>query len=112
MTRCINPLVAIKILHTAVWALLTRCILALPITAILHRFDWAIILSVIVLTECDVLAVRKGRCPLTGMAARFTNNQAENFDIYVPNWVARHNKAIFGALFVINELIVLWYKMK
>jgi hypothetical protein len=112
MTRRMDPLVAIKVLHTAVWALLTACILALPITPILHRFDWAIILTVIVLAECGVLALNRGRCPLTGLAARFTNNRVDNSDIYLPNWVARHNKAIFGTLFVINELIVLWCRLK
>jgi len=28
--------------------------------------------------------------------------------IYLPNWLANRNKAIFGTLFVVNELIVLW----
>jgi hypothetical protein len=111
-SRRVNALVAIKLLHTAVWALLAGCILALPITALLHRFDWAMILNVIILAECGVLTLNKGRCPLTGVAARFTDNRADNFDIYLPNRVARHNKAIFGTLFVLNELVVLWFWLK
>jgi hypothetical protein len=91
---------------------LAGCILALPITGLLHRFDWATILTVIIVLECAVLALNKGRCPLTNLAARFTKDQADNFDIYLPNWVARHNKAIFGTLFVVNELIVLWFWLK
>ena len=111
-SRRINTLVAIKLLHTAVWAVLAGCIVALPITAPLHRFDWAIILTVIILIESGVLALNKGRCPLTGVAARFTDERKDNFDIYLPNWVARHNKAIFGTLFAVNELFVLlcWLK--
>jgi hypothetical protein len=35
-------------------------------------------------------------------------NAAANFDIYLPNWLARNNKAIFGTLFALNGLIVLW----
>src|SRR5579863_1142965 len=111
-SRRVNALVAIKLLHTAVWAVLAGCILALPITALLHRFDWAIILTVIIVAECSVLALNRGRCPLTGLAARFTADRADNFDIYLPNWVARHNKATFGTLFAINELIVLWCWLK
>lgn len=107
-----NVLVAIKLLHTAVWALLAGCILALPVAPLLHRFDWAIILTVIILAECGVLALNQGRCPLTDLAARLTEDRADNFDIYLPNWVARHNKAIFGTLFVVNELIVLWFWLK
>jgi hypothetical protein len=78
----------------------------------LRRFDWAIILTVIILAECGVLALNKGRCPLTGVAARFTEDRADNFDIYLPNCVARHNKTIFGTVFVINGLIVLWCWLK
>jgi hypothetical protein len=111
-SRRVNALVAIKLLHSAIWAVLAGCILALPIPALLHRFDWAIILTVIILVECAVLVLNKGRCPLTSVAVGFTDDRADNFDIYLPNWVARHNKAIFGTLFVINGLIVLWCWLK
>lgn len=111
-SRRVNVLVVIKLLHTAVWAVLAGCILALPMTALLRHFDWAIILTFIIVAECGVLALNKGRCPLTNLAARFTEDRADNFDIYLPNWVARHNKAIFGTLFVVNELIVLCFWLK
>ena len=104
----INPLVAIKLLHTLVWAIMAGSILALPVTALLERFNAAIILTVIILAECGVLAFNEGRCPLTSFAAQFTTERADNFDIYLPNWLARHNKLIFGTLFVVNELFVLW----
>ena len=74
----------------------------------LGRFRWAVILSGIVLLECGVLAVNGGRCPMTDLAARYTLDRAANFDIYLPNWLARYNKAIFGTLFVLSELIVAW----
>jgi hypothetical protein len=104
-------LTAIKLLHTAIWAFLAGCILALPIAGFMHRFDWAVILTAIILLECGALALNRGLCPLTGLAARFTDERPDNFDIYLPKWLARHNKAMFGTLFVINELIVLWYRL-
>jgi hypothetical protein len=105
-------LIAIKLLHTVVWALLAGCILALPVLAAKRRFAWCGILTVIILVECGVLALNRGRCPLTDLAARYTHNRADNFDIYLPLWLARHNKQIFGGLFVVNELIVLWFRWK
>ena len=111
-SRSVNALVAIKLLHTAVWALLAGCILALPVAGLMRRFDWAVILTAIILVECGVLALNRGRCPLTDVAARFTGERADNFDIYLPNWLARHNKAIFGTLFVVSLLIVLWCRLK
>ena len=101
-------LTAIKVLRTVIWAFLAASILALPVAGVLRRFRWAAILTVIVLLECGVLAVNGGRCPLSDMAARYTDERASNFDIYLPNWLASHNKAIFGTLFIVNELIVVW----
>jgi hypothetical protein len=65
------------------------------------RPDWA------GLVECAVLAVNRGRCPLTDLASRYTEERTDNFDIYLPLWLARRNKAIFGTLFVVGELFVL-----
>jgi len=101
-------LTAIKLLHTSVWALMASCIFALPFLAFAYQFRWAFILTLIIVGECVVLAVNGGRCPLTDWAARFTDDRADNFDIYLPNWVARHNKVIFGTLFAVNECMVLW----
>jgi hypothetical protein len=103
-----SSLVAVKLLHTGVWAVIAACIVALPVTALISRLDWAAILSVVVLAECGVIAFNRGRCPLTNVAAQYTENRADNFDIYLPEWLARHNKAIFGTLFVAGELVVLW----
>jgi hypothetical protein len=104
-------LTAIKLFHTVIWAVLAGCILALPITGLMHRFDWAVALTVLVLAECGVLVLNRGRCPLSDLAARFANERADNFDIYLPKWLARHNKTIFGTLFVVNGLVVLWCRL-
>ena len=105
-------LALIKVLHTALWGLLAGCILALPIVALLHQFNWAAVITVVIVIECGVLALNGGRCPLTDWAARYTDERCDNFDIFLPNWLARYNKAICGTIFVANELIVLccWLK--
>lgn len=107
-------LTAIKLLHTLIWVFLAASICALPILALLRRFHWAAILTVIVLLECMVLAGNEGRCPLTDWAARYTLDRAANFDIYLPTWLAQHNKVIFGWLFVVGEVVVIstWLHQK
>jgi hypothetical protein len=45
--------------------------------------------------------------PLTDLAGRYTEDRRDNFDIYLPLWLARRNKTIFGTLFAIGELLVL-----
>jgi hypothetical protein len=47
------------------------------------------------------------RCPLTGVAARYTDDRRDNFDIYLPLWLARYNKLIFGSLFAAGLLFTL-----
>jgi hypothetical protein len=104
----VPTLTAIKLLHTAIWAFLVACILVLPVFGLANRLDWALGATVIVLAECGVLALNRGRCPLTNLAAGYTEDRAANFDIYLPRWLARHNKMLFGTLFIAGELFVLW----
>jgi hypothetical protein len=88
--------------------LMVGCILALPFAAWNGEFEFATMLSVIVFAELGVLLANRWKCPLTDLAEKYTDDRSPNFDIYLPNWLARHNKTIFGALFVLNEGIVLW----
>ena len=99
----------VKLAHTAIWAFFAGCIVALPFAGWMRRFDWALILTAFILGECGVLAVNRGRCPLTTIAARYAmDDRSAAFDIYLPEWLAARNKEIFGTLFVVNEVIVLW----
>lgn len=64
-------------------------------------------LTGIVLVEILILFLNGWRCPLTIVAARHTDNRRDNFDIYLPAWLARHNKVIFGSLFMVGEAVVI-----
>ncbi len=94
-----SALVTIKIVHTVVWAFFVACILGIPFAAYVDHFRLALVLIALVLFEVVVLLINRWRCPLTGVAARYTDNRQDNFDIYLPLWLAKHNKLIFGALF-------------
>jgi hypothetical protein len=64
----------------------------------------ALYFIVVVMVEVGVLAVNSWHCPLTPMAAQFTEDRRPNFDLYLPEWLARWNKQIFGTLFVAGIL--------
>jgi hypothetical protein len=98
---------AVKVIHTIVWAALVGCILAIPVMAWHGEFFSASVLIAIILVEVVVLVGNGWRCPLTNVAGRFTTDRADNFDIYLPVWLARYNKTIFGALFVLGLLLTL-----
>ncbi len=101
----------VKLLHTIVWAFFALCIVAIPIAASAGALRLALILVAIVAIEVVVLLSNGFKCPLTGVAARYTPDRQDNFDIYLPLWLARHNKLIFGALYLSGTVytLVVWH---
>jgi hypothetical protein len=97
---------AVKALHTLVWAFFAGCVVAIPSLAWRGRLGGAVVASGVVLAEVIVLALNRMRCPLTAVAARYTAERRDNFDIYLPLWLARRNKVVFGALYVFGLLTV------
>jgi hypothetical protein len=103
-----RTLVAIKLLHTAVWAFMVFCIVSLPVLGAKGRWRWVAWAAGIVLAEAVVLLANGWKCPMTNWAARYTCQRQDNFDIYLPNWLARHNKTIFSILFGINLIALIF----
>jgi hypothetical protein len=95
-------LVLIKLVHTAVWAVFAGAILVLPWFIVRRRWRWVGWLLALVAVECVVVAVNGMRCPLTDVAAGYTTDRVDNFDIYLPVWLARRNKVIFGTMYAIE----------
>jgi polyferredoxin len=91
---------AVKAVHTIVWAFFAACIVAIPLASWRDEHGVAAWLAGIVSVEVVVLVLNGWRCPLTSVAARYTDDRRENFDIYLPLWLARHNKMVFGTLYV------------
>jgi hypothetical protein len=90
----------VKIVHTLAWVFFAGCIVAIPFATHAGDFFMACVLIAIVLVEVLILVVNGWRCPLTDVAARYTSDRRDNFDILLPELLARHNKLIFGSLFV------------
>jgi hypothetical protein len=98
---------AIKILHTAVWAFFAGCILLVPVYAWWGDLRAAAVLIGVVSVEVAIILVNRWRRPLTNVAARYTEDRKDNFDIYLPLWLARYNKELFGTLFLLGVLYTL-----
>jgi hypothetical protein len=73
---------AIKGAHTIVWAAFAGCILAIPVASWRSQHRVAGWLTAIVAGEVAVLVLNRWRCPLTSVAARYTDDRRDNFDIY------------------------------
>jgi hypothetical protein len=63
------------------------------------------LLIVIVALKVAILAFNSGHCPLTGIKVRYTSDRRDNFDIYLPEWLASRTMIIFGPLFLIGLII-------
>ena len=107
-----SRLVAIKLAHTAVWAVFAGCIAAIPVLVWRGDLRAATALCVVVFGEVVVLAGNGWTCPLTKVAARYTDDRRDNFDIFLPLWLARHNKTLFGAWYLVGlaYVVVTWLR--
>jgi len=98
----------IKLPDTAIVAAGVAVIFCLPPATWFSPFRRALGLTFLILGECLVLAFHRGRRPLTDTAGPVTDDRSDKFDIYLPTWLARHNKLIFGFCFVAGGVVWLW----
>lgn len=102
-----DMLLAIKLIHTMIWAFFVFVIFYILYSGITDRvttFTWIGI--GLIIGEGFVLLVFKMFCPLTLLARKYSDSQKENFDIFLPNWLAKHNKLIFTSIFIVGLLLV------
>lgn len=107
MTSDAGSLHRVKLAHTIIWAVFAACIVAVPPLAWLGHDREAAALILVVAVEVLVLIVNGGHCPLTAVAAQYTTDRRDNFDIYLPQWLARYNKLIFGSIYLFGVAVTL-----
>ena len=104
-----NKLQLIKSFHTLVWLFYNLVVFYLLYAVIVNQIDkWVWICVGLVILEGIVLAINKLRCPLTIVAEKYSDSEEDNFDIYLPNWLAKYNKTIYTLIFVISVLILIY----
>ena len=104
-----NKLLTIKLFHTMIWAFFVAVIfyvLYSGITDKVNLYTWIGI--ALIIGEGLTLLIFKMFCPLTLIARKYSDSDKDNFDIFLPNWLAKHNKLIFTSIFIIAVLIVLY----
>lgn len=112
-TRPETKLVLIKMTHTIIWAMFVTIIGFVwwsGLTSQITIYSWIAVASV--LLEGLVLAIFKGSCPLTVVARKYSNSDKDNFDIYLPNWLAKYNKLIFTTLYLVGLALMLFRYFK
>jgi uncharacterized membrane protein len=104
-----NPLTKIKTIHTIIWLFFNVVILYLLYAVIINKIDvWVWICVILVGLEIATLLVFKWFCPLTVWARKYSQSTKHNFDIYLPEWLAKYNKLIYGSIFTVSIIILLY----
>lgn len=102
-----TQLVVIKIVHTIIWLFFNAVLFYLFYAVIVNKIDkWVWIGLGLFLMEGIVLLLFKNFCPLTIIARRYSGSLKANFDIYLPNWLAKYNKIIYTSLLGVIILIL------
>jgi len=104
-----TKLTQIKLAHTAIWFMFVLAILYILYAGIFDKINalvWLCIGAVVI--EGIVLLIFNGKCPFTIAGYKYAVNPQVGFDIFLPLWLAKHNKIIFSTLFIIGLALVAW----
>jgi len=97
----------IKTLHTAIWLVMASAAFYILYAGLTKTFNnWLYISIALLVLESIILMLNKWTCPLTPMAMKHTSETRSNFDIYLPETIAKYNKHIFGFIFLVGLLLV------
>jgi hypothetical protein len=104
-----KKLLIIKIVHTLVWIFFNIVLGYLFYAVWVNSIDeWVWIGLGLFLLEGIILLIFRMACPLTIMARKYSTSQKANFDIFLPEWLAKYNKIIYSILFVIVIIMVVY----
>jgi hypothetical protein len=99
----------IKLVHTIIWLFFNLVIFNLLYLAVTRSNSKLIWVDLgFILLEGVILVVYKMKCPLTVMARKYSDSTKDNFDIYLPAWLAKNNKLIYTSI-VLAALVILIY---
>ncbi len=98
----------LKTFHTSIWVVMAASNFLAFYFAYMGRFDgWFWVPALLLGFECVVIAANGWKCPITKVAEKYTDDRKPNFDIYLPEWLAKYNVKIFSVLIALEILIVL-----
>ena len=97
-----SQLTLIKIIHTIVWIFFNVVLFYMAYAVIVNKIDRLVWIGVaLIVLEGVVLLIFSKMCPLTIIARKYSDSTKNNFDIYLPDWLAKYNKLIYTTFFII-----------
>src|SRR4030095_5129458 len=97
-----TKLTIVKTVHTAICVFYNSVLFYMAWAVTVDRIDkWFWTCLVLIIIECLILLRFKQICPITLVARKYSDSTRHNFDIYLPEWLAKHNKAIYSIILII-----------
>lgn len=107
-----RKLFLVRLAHTLIWAFFVFVIGYILYAGVLDKIGALVWIAIgLIILEGIVLQLNRGSCPLTPIAAKYTKNRDDNFDIFLPNWLAKNNKIIFSSIWLLGVIIVIYRVM-
>jgi NhaP-type Na+/H+ or K+/H+ antiporter len=104
-----TKLALIKSIHTLIWIFFNVVIFYMLYAAIANQLDrWLWIGYGFIALEGLILLTFKSHCPLNLLARKYSTSTKDNFDIYLPSWLAKYTKLIYTTIFAIVSIITLY----
>mgnify|MGYP001296059984 CR=1 FL=1 len=102
-----HKLILVKLLHTVIWLFFNVVIFYLLYAVIANKLDkWVWICLGLIVMEGVVLLIFNKMCPITLVARKYSDSTNHNFDIYLPEWLAKYNKLIYTTIVIIAVIIL------
>jgi hypothetical protein len=102
-------LVLVKTVHTLVWIFFNVVIFYLLYSAIADSINaWTWICLLLIVGEGIVLLLSGNICPITTVARKYSSSSKENFDIFLPLWLAKYNKQIYTVIVMVAVGILVY----
>ena len=99
----------IKAIHTLIWLFFNVVIFYFVYAVSTNNIDkWVWICLGLVALEGIILISFKNVCPVTHIARKYSGSKKDNFDIYLPEWLARNNKTIHTIIMLAGILILIY----
>ncbi len=109
----LSKLTFIKIIHTIIWLFFNVVLFYMAYAVIVNKIDKYVWIGIaLIIGEGLVLLVFKKMCPLTIMARNYSDSNKDNFDIYLPNWLAKYNKLIYTTFFILIIFGIMYRLLK
>jgi hypothetical protein len=96
-----------------VWMFFNTVIFYMLYAVIINKLDARLLIGYgLVGLEGLTLVIFKCSCPITNLARKYSISSKDNFDIYLPNWLAKHTVLISVSILTVVTIINVYQLIK